>query len=110
MFSEEDVVYRYTREDALRDSVLVDITEMAKECGFCIPVALNFITYHRFVTEGKLDSLGIRAFLLDIYFRIQQGMGNTDRFILEDENQTVVHVHDGDEGEPVMTVYPLDEG
>jgi hypothetical protein len=34
MFEEADVIYRYTRADALRDGVLIDVTEAAQEAGF----------------------------------------------------------------------------
>jgi type I site-specific restriction-modification system R (restriction) subunit len=32
-----DVIYSYTRKQAIEDGVLVDITEMAKEAGSSIP-------------------------------------------------------------------------
>lgn len=35
------VVYRYTRTQALEDGVLIDATQMAKEAGFKLPVALT---------------------------------------------------------------------
>lgn len=36
-----EVIYSYTRNDALNDGVFVDITELAKEAGFKIPVAIT---------------------------------------------------------------------
>lgn len=35
------VVHRYTRADALRDGMLVDVTETAREAGFKVPVAIT---------------------------------------------------------------------
>ena len=36
-----EVICTYTREQALEDGVLVDVTEMAREAGFTFPVALT---------------------------------------------------------------------
>ena len=37
----ESVIYSYTREQALKDGVLVDVTQMEKEVGFIYPVAVT---------------------------------------------------------------------
>jgi hypothetical protein len=39
--SEWDVVYSYTREQALQDGVLVDVSKMAKEVGIKYPTAVT---------------------------------------------------------------------
>jgi len=41
MFENADLIHRYTRADALRDGVLIDVTATAKEAGFKYPVALT---------------------------------------------------------------------
>lgn len=38
MFNEDDIVFRYTRDDAIQDGVLVDVSNPAKEAGFSIPL------------------------------------------------------------------------
>ena len=43
-----DVIHRYTREQALDDGVLVDLTHLAKEAGLKFPLAMTneaFFTY-----------------------------------------------------------------
>lgn len=40
-FAAAPVIHRYTREDALEDGVLVDVTQTAREAGFAHPVALT---------------------------------------------------------------------
>jgi hypothetical protein len=35
------VIYSYTRSQAIDDGVLVDVTELAKEAGFSVPVAMT---------------------------------------------------------------------
>jgi hypothetical protein len=34
-------IFTYTRADAIRDGVLIDVTETAKEAGFLVPLALS---------------------------------------------------------------------
>jgi len=41
----DNVIFSYTRAQALADGVLVDITPLAKEAGFCIPVAVTEAVY-----------------------------------------------------------------
>ncbi len=41
MFSQDDVISVYTRQDAINDGVLVDVTETAKKMGFRYPVAVT---------------------------------------------------------------------
>jgi hypothetical protein len=41
MFENADLIHRYTRADALRDGVLIDVSATAKEAGFKYPVALT---------------------------------------------------------------------
>ena len=37
----ENIIYSYTRKEALEDGVLVDVSQMAKEAGFKYPVAIT---------------------------------------------------------------------
>lgn len=41
MFEQDDLIFRYTRADALKDGVLMDAGAMANEAGFRVPVALT---------------------------------------------------------------------
>jgi hypothetical protein len=41
LFSREDLISVYTRDDAIRDGEIVDISEMARECGFTVPVGVT---------------------------------------------------------------------
>lgn len=40
-FDDAPVIHRYTRADAIRDGMLADVTETAREAGFRIPVAIT---------------------------------------------------------------------
>ncbi len=41
MFEEFDLIHRYSRREALRDGVLIDVSETAREAGLRWPVALT---------------------------------------------------------------------
>lgn len=47
MFENAEVIYSYTREDALNDGVLVDVTKTANEAGFNCPVAITKALFER---------------------------------------------------------------
>ncbi len=41
MLEETDLIHRYTRAEALRDGVLIDVSQTAREVGIRWPVALS---------------------------------------------------------------------
>ena len=43
------IIYAYTRSQALADGVLVDVTEIAREVGFKLPVALTEALHNRLI-------------------------------------------------------------
>lgn len=46
LFDDRDVIFKYTRKQALEDGVLVDISELAKEAGIKFPVAVTQGVFH----------------------------------------------------------------
>ncbi|MBA4189354.1 MAG: hypothetical protein C0467_15265 [Planctomycetaceae bacterium] len=49
MSDEEDLIFRYTRADALADGVLVDVTATAREAGIRHPTAVTQAVFERCV-------------------------------------------------------------
>lgn len=45
----DNLIFAYTRAQAIADGVLVDVSEMAKEAGFKYPVALTCTVYGQYV-------------------------------------------------------------
>lgn len=127
MFSSDDLVFSYTRAQALADGVLVAVPEnLQKEAGFRIPVAMTSAVYEDCVAWSVADSerqqvaqdqdarlwdllavarfaahcepeRSVVAFDLTRYPR-RGGNGYPRRVRL------VMTVHQGDDGEPVMTI------
>jgi len=52
LFEEADVIFCYTRADAIADGVLVDVTAMAREAGFRVPVAVTATLWHDYIEVG----------------------------------------------------------
>jgi hypothetical protein len=44
-----EIIFSYSRAEAIADGVLVDVTEMAKEAGFKYPVAITQTAYVKYV-------------------------------------------------------------
>jgi hypothetical protein len=49
MFTKEDVIFAYTRAQAIEDGELIDVTDAAKEAGFRYPVALTRAVWGQYV-------------------------------------------------------------
>lgn len=122
MFTAADVIYAYTRAQAVEDGVLVDVSPQAKEAGFRIPVALTERVWAECVdwpeTEAPIQNESGR--LWDVVFMAAvaartAARRNTDRVTFElgvvPRGYTVpglvhlvLHIGPGDKGEPVATI------
>jgi hypothetical protein len=124
MFEEADLIYRYTRADAIRDGVLIDVSATAKEAGFKWPVALTAAVWAKCVEvppgvacqdeAGRLwDVLWMlrlaarqsngRVLLFGVHVRNDDSEGTPPLMSLKAE------CGPGDDGEPVLTVMMPDE-
>lgn len=56
MFEDAELVYTYSRAQAIDDGVLVDVTETAREAGFRIPVALTASVWAECVAWSVVDT------------------------------------------------------
>src|SRR5947199_32657 len=76
MFEEADLIHRYTRADAIRDGVLIDVSATAREAGIRWPVALTRAVWERCVNvpagvvcQGEAGRLWDVLFLLSLAAR-----------------------------------------
>lgn len=115
-----DVVYQYTRRQAIADGVLVDVSELARECRITYPVALTRSVWCRYVDvpeelQGLQDEQG-RLWDILTMFRLaarRKGDGHWLRFELHVKNDVTLppqpvtlnaHVGPGDDMQPVITI------
>jgi hypothetical protein len=119
VFEDADLIHRYSRADAIRDGVLVDVTDAAREAGFKWPVALTAAVWARCVEvppgvacQDEAGRLWDVLWLLRLA-ALQSG-GSTVAFGVhvrnDDREGTPPLVRlkalcgPGDQGEPVLTV------
>ena len=53
LFENADVIYAYTRAQAIEDGVLIDVSEMAKEAGFKFPVAVTSSVWNGYIEPSE---------------------------------------------------------
>lgn len=119
-----DIIYTYTRSQAIEDGQLIDISTTAKEAGFKIPVAVTQAVWHSYIewenvknkkaaqtTEGRLwDVISILRFACkrfqdksEIKYRLY--VVSSDRQVIKPsliELKAIISA--GDNGEPVITI------
>ncbi len=127
---EDDLIYAYTRSQALADCVLVDVSTMAKEAGFRFPTAITADLHARITPNEYEKALGqsYEGRLWDVVFlasfaACQSGLADRASFDLDlfevdnaPPNLTYHHtlslevvIGPGDDGEPVITIgFPED--
>ena len=115
-----DVIYSYTRAQALEDGVLVDVSEIAREAGFVVPVAIT-AALHATLDEIPEDLQGWQSYngrLWDVLWMAYVEIATTPdppnplhyAFILQtgqEQKEMVdlkIHSGPGDHGEHVITI------
>ena len=120
MFEEADLIYRYTRAQAVADGVLIDVSAVAREAGIAYPVALTRAAWERCVTVPPgVECQDEAGRLWDVLWLLRLALGRSDG---GPEVRFGVHVRDdnregtpplvrlkalcgpGDAGEPVITL------
>lgn len=109
MFNDSEIIHRYTRADAIRDGVLIDVTEAAKVHGFRYPVA---------ITSAAHAATNVKTGLGRVLLALRGAIGR----MTEERDSIPFTVNDstrdqrlyavcgpGDDGEPVITVMLVGE-
>lgn len=124
-----NIVYAYTRAQAIADGVLIDVTEEAKQFGYKVSVAVTLTLFNQYIrasegmiAEGQSTEARLRDVLMVLLYKIKQrprtdritfkvsfAMGPTRRNIRRTLELTAV-IGPGDMAEPVLTIMlPEDE-
>jgi hypothetical protein len=101
MFTKDDIIYAYTRAQAIDDGVLVDVTDAAREAGFRYPVALTRSVWDAYVSvpEG-VEGQDERGRLWDVLVMLRFAVATAP-----DASQVRYRLHvrnDNREGEPPL--------
>ena len=114
-----EVIHSYSRSEALVDGVLIDVTLVARQTGFKVPVALTRklayqlnpspeeITYGQSFSGRLWDVL----FLASLKARIAREQSRvTFNVVVSDEvHKLVMDIGHGDHAEPVITIGFLED-
>jgi hypothetical protein len=108
-----EVIYAYSRAQAIEDGVLVDVTETAREAGIRYPVALTRAVFERCVAlppryRGLHDERGRLWDVLSMFrFAARATSGDLLHYRLKVSGRLVTlkaMVGPGDTAEPVVTI------
>ncbi len=118
LFTEADIIYSYTRAEAIADGTLVDMTELAREAGITCPVAITAAAWVTAIeppldapeqtVEGRAwDVLNVLVFTA----RKKAGVSRIDFKVSVKQHSGVSRdialkalLHPGDAGERVITI------
>ena len=116
----DNLVYSYSRADAIADGVLIDVSKMAKEAGIKFPTVVTDNLYHRYIVPSlELAKMGqsIEGRLWDVlmmfYFKARKSNSDILNYIclfqMEAGSEAVektikAHIGPGDTVEPVITL------
>jgi hypothetical protein len=124
-----DVIYAYTRAQALADGVLIDVTEDAREAGIKYPTAVTEALWNGYIDpDERLKSMGqsARGRLWDVLFLFTFAARSSPKgcnellykvnFLMDEGDkyqQETVEIKavcgPGDDGAPVITIMLPDE-
>ncbi len=113
-----EAIYTYTRDQAIEDGVLIDVSDMAKEAGFKWPVAVTVnVWVYYIVPDEKSRSYGQseEGRLWDLLTMLRLSSQNGGEiitlkvyFLMEGNKRRLVTLKavagPGDHGEPVITI------
>jgi len=118
-----DVIFRYTRKQAIEDGVLVDITEAAKDAGIKYPVAITSTAFFGYVALDPMPpGQDLKGRLWDLIWMFSVAMRRTSGsevhfqilFVMPDSPEprevTLKAIWGpGDDPTPVLTIMRMDE-
>lgn len=121
MFEQDEVIFSYSRKQALEDGLLVDAAEVGKQAGFKVPLALTRAVWDHCVAWSGDGSQDEQGRLWDVCWMAAGAARRAAQRQVADRvwfevcvvanghhraTKTVLTLHlgPGDEGEPVGTV------
>lgn len=110
------VIYRYTREQAIEDGVLIDVSELAREAGILVPTVITSAV-QSIISDipksmiGMQDEVGRLWDILSVFaLKARASTGNTLFFTVIMPHgrykrlELKSMIHGGDNGEAVITI------
>ena len=119
--NEWNLIYSYTRAQAIEDGVLIDVTDAAKGVGFKVHTVVTATLYNGYVEpptgltgEGQSVTGRLHDLLFLVLCAARKNRAGADRatvrvaFLMAPAKtetvDVIVHIGPGDQGEPVLTL------
>lgn len=112
-----DIIYSYSREQAIQDGILIDCSSLAKELGYVFPVAITDTLWQMHINKefngqsatGRLwDVLNVLRWQIKVIKQESSILLFEVYFRQEDGSQELIklkaHVGPGNSGEGVLTI------
>jgi len=105
MFDDFELIFSYSRAQAIEDGVLLDITDAAKRSDFLLPTVISSNLLNQIDAENQLPVL-LATFHDKWKFRPTDDDMMTTQTLSKTGRLLTVHLHigPGDDGEPVLTM------
>ena len=121
MTEEWNVIFSYTRMQAIEDGVLIDVTEQANQLGFKVNTVVTATLFHGYVEpptgltgEGQSTAGRLHDLLFLVLCAARKNHAGADRaavrvsFLMApgktETVEVIAHIGPGDQGEPVLTL------
>lgn len=115
-----EVIYAYTRADAIADGTLIDVSDTAREAGIVYPVAVTHAVWYGIIEpdqkaiehgESVSGRLWDALYMLYIKIKVSKSAGQRVDYQLiathaghHNLHNLKALCHGGDNGEPVITI------
>jgi hypothetical protein len=126
LFADAPVIHAYSRAQALADGALVDVSELARDAGFKVPVALttkvwtDCVAWDQTREVAPQDETGRLWDVLTMAHMTARGRPDADRLTFSVLRigsghlrpslvRLVLVIGPGDQGEPVITIMQPEE-
>lgn len=103
MFEPSDLIHSYTRAQAIQDGALVDVSNVAKEAGFKLPVAITHAAWSRYVevpTGLEIRGQSVDGRLWGVLFMLHVAIQRESGDASEIQYQLLVAMPDGGDWQP----------
>lgn len=99
-----ELIFSYSRKDAIADGVLVDITWISRQVGFKVQCCVNERLYHHWGDDEDVRDVALANLLIECMLKIHSSK-ETDRIYTKvDGEDVVLHIGPDDDGNPCLTL------
>ena len=100
----DELIFSYTRKQAIADEVLIDITWISKQVGFKYPCCVNERLYHHYGEDEDTRDVALANLLIELLLKAHTSKEADRIYTKVDGEEVVLHVGPDDDGNPCLTL------